>query len=230
MNLLNWLAFGAHSDDVEIGMGATIKKETNRGREVIICDLTEAERSSNGDVATRKREASAAAAVLGVKKRVNLNLPDRGLHLREEYILSIISCIRKEKPEYVFAPYWIDRHPDHGNCAKLVKEAVFSAGIKKITDPDELPPHKVKKLFYYMINSTEKPSLYVDVSDAYPDKIQALKAYPSQFVKSENSVDTPLTNGYIERVEARDRFYGFDAGVDYAEGFITEQTYVTNFL
>lgn len=230
MELSKWLAIGAHADDVEIGMGATIKKETNRGRNVIICDLTEAERSSNGDIVTRKKEAGKAAEILGVSKRMNLRLPDRGLHLTDEYIMRIVTCIRKEKPEYVFAPYWVDRHPDHGNCAKLVKEAVFSAGIQKITDLEQLPAHKVKKVFYYMINSTEKPSLYVDVSETYDEKIEALKAYPSQFIKSEYSVDTPLTNGYIERVEARDRLNGFDAGTVFAEGFITEQIYVTNHL
>jgi bacillithiol biosynthesis deacetylase BshB1 len=230
MNLSNWLAFGAHADDVEIGMGATIKKETLRGRHVIICDLTEAERSSNGDVATRKKEASAAAHILGVAERPNLTLPDRGLYMTDEHILRIVTCIRKAKPEYVFAPYWVDRHPDHGNCTKLVKEAIFSAGITKIIDSEQLPPHKVTKMFYYLINSTEKPGIYVDVADTYKDKIAALEAYPSQFVKSENSIDTPLTNGYIERVKARDRLFGMDAGTEYAEGFISDQTYVTNNL
>jgi N-acetylglucosamine malate deacetylase 1 len=230
MDLSNWLAFGAHADDVEIGMGATIKKETERGRNVIICDLTEAELSSNGDVITRKREGEEAAAHLGVKKRMNLGLPDRGLLLKEEYISRIVSCIRKEKPEYVFAPYWIDRHPDHGNCAALIKEAVFSSGIRNMMDLEGRPAHKVKKIFYYMINSTEKPQLLVDVSDSYSYKIKALQAYPSQFIKSEGSVDTPLTNGYIERVEARDRLNGFESGVRYAEGFITENAYVTNYL
>jgi N-acetylglucosamine malate deacetylase 1 len=230
MNLQNWLAFGAHADDVEIGMGAAIKKETESGREVIICDLTEAELSSNGSVEIRRQEAKDAADILGVKNRVNLQLPDRGLYLREEFILKMVSCIRKFKPEYVFAPYWADRHPDHGNCAKLVKEAVFSAGIKNIKDPDGLHAHKVKNIFYYFINSTERPSLFLDVSDSYSYKIQALQAYPSQFIKTADSVDTPLTNGYIERVEARDRLFGLEAGAVYAEGFIPEQIYVTNHL
>ncbi|MED4987858.1 PIG-L family deacetylase, partial [Geobacillus stearothermophilus] len=44
------LAFGAHPDDVEIGMGGTIAKYTRRGFRVIICDLTKAELSSNGTV------------------------------------------------------------------------------------------------------------------------------------------------------------------------------------
>lgn len=230
MNEKSWLAFGAHADDVEIGMGAVIKKETKRGRNVIICDLTEAELSSNGTVPIRKKEAKDAAALLGVTNRYNLQLPDRGLYMRDDHILKLISVIRKVRPEYVFAPYWVDRHPDHGNCAQLVKEAVFSSGIKNMKDPEDLPAHKVKNIFYYLINSTEKPELFVDVTESYSYKLKALQAYPSQFIKTADSVDTPLTNGYIERVEARDKLFGFEAGVSYAEGFITERTYVTNNL
>ncbi|GGB52174.1 bacillithiol biosynthesis deacetylase BshB1 [Fictibacillus barbaricus] len=230
MNEKSWLAFGAHADDVEIGMGAAIKKETKRGRNVIICDLTEAELSSNGTVPIRKKEAKDAAALLGVTNRYNLQLPDRGLYMRDDHILKLISVIRKVRPEYVFAPYWVDRHPDHGNCAQLVKEAVFSSGIKNMKDPEDLPAHKVKNIFYYLINSTEKPELFVDVTESYSYKLKALQAYPSQFIKTADSVDTPLTNGYIERVEARDKLFGFEAGVSYAEGFITERTYVTNNL
>ncbi len=230
MNVESWLAFGAHADDVEIGMGATIKAETERGRDVIICDLTEAELSSNGTVDIRKKEAERAAELLGVSKRNNLQLPDRGLYMKEDYILQLVSVIREHKPEYVFAPYWVDRHPDHGNCARLVKEAVFSAGIKNIKDKNQQPAHKVKNIFYYLINSAERPQLFVDVTRSYRTKIEALKAYPSQFVKTPESIDTPLTNGYIERVESRDKLFGLEAGVSYAEGFISEQTYITNHL
>ncbi len=35
-------------------------------------------------------------------------------------------------------PYPKDRHPDHGNAAALVEEAVFSAGIHKYRDHQEL--------------------------------------------------------------------------------------------
>ncbi|MED1863685.1 bacillithiol biosynthesis deacetylase BshB1 [Fictibacillus nanhaiensis] len=230
MTVESWLAFGAHADDVEIGMGATIKAETERGRDVIICDLTEAELSSNGTVDIRKKEAERAAELLGVRKRSNLQLPDRGLYMKEDHILKLVSVIREHKPEYVFAPYWVDRHPDHGNCARLVKEAVFSAGIKNIKDKSHQPAHKVKNIFYYLINSAERPQLFVDVTGSYETKIEALKAYPSQFVKTLESVETPLTNGYIERVESRDKLFGLEAGVSYAEGFITEQTYITNHL
>ena len=73
------LAFGAHADDVEIGMGGTIARMSEQGLKVVICDLTQAELSSNGTVEIRKQEASKAAEVLGVHERIHLHLPDRGL-------------------------------------------------------------------------------------------------------------------------------------------------------
>lgn len=62
------LAFGAHADDVEIGMGGTIAKYVQQGREIVICDLTKAEMSSNGTVPLRQEEARNAAEILGAKR------------------------------------------------------------------------------------------------------------------------------------------------------------------
>lgn len=138
MKLESWLAFGAHSDDVEIGMSGSIATHTANGGRVTICDLTQAELSSNGTVERRKEEAKNVTAVLGVTERLNLGLPDRGLFLKEEYIASIVSVIRNVKPDSIFVPYPKDRHPDHGNCSKLVEEAAFSAGVNNVVDPDEI--------------------------------------------------------------------------------------------
>lgn len=55
MSGLHILAFGAHADDVEIGMAGTIAKYTKQGYQVGICDLTEADLSSNGTVELRKK-------------------------------------------------------------------------------------------------------------------------------------------------------------------------------
>ena len=79
MQELDILAFGAHADDVEIGMAGTIAKHTRLGFRVGICDLTEAEMSSNGTVERRRGEAQQASDILGLKVRDNLKLPDRGL-------------------------------------------------------------------------------------------------------------------------------------------------------
>lgn len=220
---LDILAFGAHADDVEIGMGGTIAKYAAEGKWIGICDLTKAEMSSNGTVEIRSREANEAAGILGVKMREALDLPDRGLFLKEEYIREIVRVIRRNKPDIVFAPYFDDRHPDHGSCARLVEEAVFSAAVRKYDENDGLAPHRPKALYFYMINGFHKPDFVVDVSDFINLKISALNAYESQFVKGAATFDTPLVNGYIETVEAREKLFGKEVGAAYAEGFMSKK-------
>lgn len=217
---LHILAFGAHADDVEIGMGGTIAKYASRNMKIGICDLTAAELSSNGTVQLRKSEAMEAANILGVQVRENLQLPDRGLFLGDDSIKKVVSIIRKYRPQVVFAPYFIDRHPDHGNCAKIVEEAVFSAGIRKYETDENLPPHRVEKMIYYMINGFHEPDMVIDVSEYINVKIASLNTYKSQFEKTRETIDTPLVNGYIEAIEAREKLFGRQVGVGYAEGFM----------
>ncbi|WP_040208383.1 bacillithiol biosynthesis deacetylase BshB1 [Neobacillus jeddahensis] len=219
---LHILAFGAHADDVEIGMAGTIAKLAAEGKQIGICDLTDADLSSNGNVALRKEEAGKAAEILGVSTRSSLGFPDRGLFLKEEYIQQVASIIRASKPKIVFAPYFEDRHPDHGNCARLVEEAVFSAGVKKYKTDENNEPHRVEKLYFYMINGFHQPDFTVDISLFIEKKLAALRAYKSQFELSEQSYNTPLVNGYIETVEARERMFGKMVGVSFAEGFKTK--------
>ena len=216
---LHILAFGAHADDVEIGMGGSIAKWTTSGKRVGICDLTEAQLSSNGTIEIRKVEANKAAELLGVTERLSLGFPDRGLLLQEEFIRKIATVIRRYQPQIVFAPYFEDRHPDHGNCARLVEEAVFSAGIRKYQTENSQKPHKVSRVYFYMINGFHKPDFTIDISASMEHKIAALRAYKSQFEQTDTSVETPLVNGYIETVESRERLFGQQVGVKFAEGF-----------
>jgi N-acetylglucosamine malate deacetylase 1 len=222
------LAFGAHADDVEIGMAGTIAKLSNEGKQIAICDLTEADLSSNGTVDLRKVEAKHAAEIIGAAARMTLGFPDRGLFLTEEYINKIAGIIRMFKPKIVFAPYFDDRHPDHGNCARLVEEAVFSAGIRKYKTPNNEQAHRVERLYFYMINGFHKPDFTVDISLFMDKKLESLKAYRSQFEQTEESFNTPLVNGYIETVDAREKMFGKQVGVEYAEGFKTKVPILLN--
>lgn len=220
---LDILAIGAHPDDVEIGMGGTIANYVNKGFKIGICDLTMAELSSNGTIAIRQDEAKLAGAILGITKRIQLSLPDRGLYITESAIHSIVTVIRKYRPKIVFVPYFEDRHPDHGQCSRLVEEAVFSAGIRKYKDELDQPSHKVQAIYYYMINGFHKPDFVIDISDTIDKKLESLRAYASQFEKTEASTNTPLTSGYVESVENRERLFGNEVGVSYAEGFKTKK-------
>ncbi|OZI11758.1 bacillithiol biosynthesis deacetylase BshB1 [Bacillaceae bacterium SAS-127] len=218
-NDVDILAFGAHADDIEIGMAGTIAKYAAQGKKIVFCELTEADLSSNGTVETRHQEAKEAAEILGVNTRVNLGLPDRGLFVTDEAIREIAEVIRRFRPKVIFAPYEKDRHPDHGQCSRLVQEAVFSAGIRKYTTANDLPAHKVNHVYFYMINGFHTPDFCVDMSNYIEAKKRSLLAYRSQFQLGEGAVETPLTNGYIEAVEARERMMGKEVGVPYAEGF-----------
>lgn len=222
-NEIEFLAFGAHPDDVEIGMAGVIALYSKLGFRVAICDLTKAELSSNGDVSLRQKEAASAKEILGVKTRIQLDIPDRGIRTSADQIKQVVTVIRKYRPKLVFAPYYEDRHPDHGNCAHLVKEAIFSAGIGKFADELLQEPHKVDAIYFYMINDFHKPSFVIDISAEIDTKIKALKAYQSQFTQTENSIETPLTNGYLASVLARESLFGKEVGVEYGEGFISER-------
>ncbi|AIQ59519.1 bacillithiol biosynthesis deacetylase BshB1 [Paenibacillus borealis] len=216
---LDILVFGAHADDAEIGMAGTIAKHTAAGFQVGLCDLTQAEMSSNGTVELRKLEAQQAAEVLGAAVRTNLGLPDRGLYMTESHLAAVTAEIRRYAPSIVFAPYWEDRHPDHIACSKLVEEAVFNAKLRKYM-PD-LPAVPEPQLYFYFINDLGRTDLIVDVTEQYPLKEQALTCYRSQFgiLPGEDAVKTPLTEGYIERVRSRDMLLGQRRLIPYAEGF-----------
>jgi bacillithiol biosynthesis deacetylase BshB1 len=222
------LAFGAHADDVEIGMAASIAKWASLGKRIVICDLTEAELSSNGTVDTRKAEAQKSAGILGVAERITLQLPDRGLFMKTEYLRQITGVIRAYKPGVVFAPFHQDRHPDHGHCGNMVEEAFFSSGIRKYRSDPEKEAYKPKHLYFYMVNGFHEPDFVVDVSDFIEKKIESLKAYGSQFDLRDGAVKTPLTDGYIETVLARERMFGKELGIRYAEGFLSKKPLLVN--
>ncbi|MBD2861255.1 bacillithiol biosynthesis deacetylase BshB1 [Paenibacillus oceani] len=217
------LIFGAHPDDAEIGMAGTIAKHTAAGHKVVICDLTAAEMSSNGTVELRRREAEQAGAILKLAGRTNLGLPDRGLYMTKDYVDAITLEIRKFRPRIVFAPYWQDRHPDHIACSHLVQEAVFNAKLRRYMPDSEAV--SVQQTYFYFINDVHEADIVVDVSGVYEAKKAALSAYASQFdpaAAGNHYVPTPLNQGYLERVEARDRLLGQQRMIPYAEGFVSK--------
>lgn len=228
-SIVDMLAFGAHPDDVEIGMGATIAKHVKAGMRFGICDLTRAELSSNGNVDIRRAEAAAASDALGLAVRSCLDLPDRGLTGSADQLEAIVREIRRLRPRIVFAPYWDDRHPDHNAASRIVEEAVFNAKLRRYL-PD-VEPVRVEQLYYYYINDVKDVTLMVDVSDVYEAKRASLLAYRSQFEPAAEGTDrvaTPLTDRYVANVDARDRLLAGERGWTHAEGFTTKRPFAVH--
>ncbi|MGJ9382015.1 bacillithiol biosynthesis deacetylase BshB1 [Salipaludibacillus sp. CF4.18] len=222
---IDFLAIGAHPDDIEIGMGGTIAKFVKAGKRGKVVHLTYAELSSNGTVEKRQEEARAACEILGVGEHIQLPFADRGLlEARREIIEALVKIIRTYKPKFVFASATNDRHPDHGHCGVLVKEAVFSAGIKNYLSEFSFRAHRPKALYYYQINGLINPDFLIDTTAFIDTKFKALSCFESQFKATENdTVTTPLNSGYLERLKSRDHLLGAEVGVEYAEGFISEK-------
>jgi bacillithiol biosynthesis deacetylase BshB1 len=214
------LVFGPHPDDIEIGMGGTVARHVALGHRVGLCDLTAGEMGSNGTVEERLAEADAAAELLGVSWRVNLGLPDRGLHCTADHVKRIASVVRRTRPRTVALPYWSDRHPDHVAASALANEAVFSAGLRRF--PADGEAWKPASTYFYFINDQVAPSFVVDVSDHYETKRRALACHVSQFApQSPDAARTRLTSVRFQQlIESRDAQFGAQIGVAFAEGFV----------
>jgi bacillithiol biosynthesis deacetylase BshB1 len=223
------LAFGVHPDDVELSCAGTLAKEIRRGKRVAIVDLTRGELGTRGTAETRDQEAAAAATILGVQARENLNMRDGFFQNDEAHQKLVIQAIRKYQPAIILSNIMHDRHPDHGRAGQLIREAAFLSGLRKIetldTEGKLQERWRPAYVLHYIQDTYQEPDLIVDISDVFDKKTASIQAYKTQFLAAEN--DGPQTYisspDFFESVIARCRLMGKRIGVKYAEGFITEK-------
>lgn len=222
------LAFGAHPDDVELGCGGTIAKLISEGKTCVIVDLTKGEMGTRGTDETRRIEAGNSAKILGVSARENLGMKDGFLVNSEEYQLMIVKMVRKYQPEIVLANAIDDRHPDHAKGAKLVSDACFLSGLRKIETSEDGENQEVwrpKHIFNYIQWKNIKPEFVIDISEHLDKKIEACMAFKTQFYDpNSKEPETPITSkDFYESLTYRAQDLGRLSGVAYAEGFTTEK-------
>jgi bacillithiol biosynthesis deacetylase BshB1 len=215
------LAVGAHPDDVELGCGGTLLALAARGYTFGILDLTRGEMGTRGTPETRAQEAAEAARILGARFRETLDLGDGGLRTDREAELQVIDVVRRARPRLLFAMLPSDRHADHVRAGRLVKEASYYAGLRTLETG--AAAHRPQQVVHYFATYVERPSFLVDVSDVHVRKLDALRAYRSQFHEpSSKEPDTYIAaKGFLEGIVARARVFGAQAGVEYAEGFVS---------
>lgn len=220
MQTVDVLAFGAHPDDVELGCGGTVYKLVQRGYSVGIVDLTRGEMGTRGTVTERQQEAERAAEILGAAFRLNLEIPDAGITLSKENLHKVMTVIRRFQPSLVLAPYPEDRHPDHEHTSRLVKEACFYAGLKKL-NVNDLPAHRPRRVMFYMMTTEFEPGFVVDISEQFEQKLTAILAHRSQFYNPEYDAEETFISSkdYREAIEFRARHFGWKVGVQFAEPF-----------
>lgn len=186
----------AHPDDLEFGSGGTVAKFAREGKRTILVQVTSGDRGTQNLEFTpdslssaREGEEREAAKCLGISEVVFLREPDGAvvpdLALRER----ITRQIRTFKPDVIithdpFRPYAL--HPDHRAVGMGAHDAVYPAARDPLYYPEHreagLEAHKTAEIWYF---GSEQPDLFIDITDTFAIKIDALRAHFTQVGEAE---------------------------------------------
>jgi len=215
------LAFGAHPDDVELAAGGTLLKAARAGSATGVITLTRGETGTRGSLEERAAEFNAASRLMGLAHHEMLSLPDGRLAADEESKLAVVREIREHRPTILLLPYWEDRHPDHGAASRIVQEAAFLAGLRKLETGQE--PHRPAELVYYMSSWEFEPSFVVDISAHIEEKKRAIQAYGTQVYNPSLATGEEQTfissEHFWQLLLSRMAHYGRLIGASFAEPF-----------
>jgi len=219
------LAIGPHPDDVELFCGGVVITLGDLGYRTGIVDLTRGELASQGTVAERALEAEAAARVLGVTWRENLELPDGFIDPSPDtpHLRVVVEAIRRHRPELVLVPGSQERHPDHVAASELLTRAVFFAGLSKFAT-GSAAPFLPRQVLYYEMRHRMTPSFVVDTTRAQERKARAIACHASQIRRRDDATATLISSPLaLDAIDARDRYRGSQIGVRYGEALRSAQ-------
>ncbi|MFT5387696.1 MAG: LmbE family N-acetylglucosaminyl deacetylase [Lysobacterales bacterium] len=196
---MNILAFGAHPDDIELGCGGTLLKHIKAGHNVYLCVLSKGQQA--GDPNTRVSEQEEAAKRLGATKVIWGNWDDANFKVGNEAVKFIEDVVNEVRPYEIYVNYIKDSHQDHRALAQCVISATR---------------YNKRVLFYEDYTSSNfNPDIFVDIEEVMDDKLNIISAFESQVTR------TIPTGGpkMLEGITAVGKFRGFQARINYAEGF-----------
>lgn len=217
---LDILVIAPHPDDAELGMAGAILKFRADGFRVGVLDLTNGEPTPYGSVEIRERETAAATEILGLDWRGNLGLPNRSLQHTLEARAKLAGVFRQVRPKILFAPYWVDAHPDHVAALDLIEAARFWSKLSK-TDMPGVPHHPSRIIHYNCVHLrvVDKPAFVLDISPYWPQKRASIECYQSQFVTG-RATDPPT---FIDRLRDQAAYWGWAIGTQYGEPFWSKE-------
>jgi N-acetylglucosamine malate deacetylase 1 len=230
------LCVSPHTDDAEIGLGATLRLLADRGRRVWVCDLTRGELASNATPDERWAEAARASEVLGLAGRLQLELPDGFIDAADPtQAAAVTAVLRALRPRWVVTAPEPVRHPDHVATPLLVQRGAFLAHLATYAAafpaarwwpespvPDFPTDAWRPEAVFEVCPERGQPSLIFDVSGTWAAKQAALACYASQFATGPGRRPTHINDpAFQDRVEARGRLWGHRAGVGHGEALRT---------
>ncbi len=207
--MVDIMAIGAHPDDCEFACGGILSKMADQGKSIVIVDLSQGDKGSNGTVKEREQEGIEAARVIGATREY-LDFKDCEIIDTYENRLKLVKAIRKHQPKLVLAPLWKGEmnHPDHIACGLMARYACRYARFKKILP--EIPVHRPEGILHYLFPVHENPDFLVDVTDYVDTWKTMMEKHASQM----------KTNNYPEWNLNAARAFGLMIGTKYAQGLV----------
>ena len=219
---VDFLAFGPHPDDAEIGAGGVLRKAKEHGHTTGIIDMTTGDMGW-GTPEIRHDESEAAGRFLKLDVRENLDLGDGRIEDTFENRCKVASVIRKHRPQIIFSPYFdlpIGRglgHNDHYKTGEIVSNAFNLSHLKKA--PVEGEPYQAKAIYYYFIPPGQRATFVVDISDHIEEWLAALDCHQSQFYHPDRPRPAHQPHPR-EAFEAHARYWGWQIGVMFGQAFL----------
>jgi LmbE family N-acetylglucosaminyl deacetylase len=196
------LILAPHTDDGELGCGASIHKWLREGNSLYYaafsaCELSVPSHLPKDILITEVKKATGVLGILPEQLKL-FNYPVRTFGFNRQDILQNLIDLRKEiQPDLILIPSLQDIHQDHGTIALEAVRAFKEVSILSY----ELPWN----------NLSFKTTCFVPVDEVDVEvKVKALEQYESQQHR-------PYANGEFIRSLARTR--GVQIGTRYAEVF-----------
>jgi N-acetylglucosamine malate deacetylase 1 len=196
------LVFGAHPDDVEIGMAGTIAKLSKIGYNIKLVIAVLPNFTQNDKKEERKLEAIRSSKVMGVETPDFLDLtPDEMIHNRK--LIGIIDrYIYEYKPKAVFTQWIGDSHQDHQILTKSVISGardVFDLYMYETTIPGGITEQSFRS------------QLFIDISEYIDTKTAALHCFQSQ--------ESRCGPFWLDAIKGRAAYRGYQINCKFAECF-----------
>jgi N-acetylglucosamine malate deacetylase 1 len=199
------LFVGAHHDDLELGMGGSVKRWSMEGKKVFAAMLTNSQwKAPDGrvfrDPACVITECEQSASLLGFEP-FHLDLSDaNNIRFEDAHVVKVLDLISRLKVDTLVTIWEHDAHPAH-----QATNAIAMAATRKV------PNVLTVRLSWNSVPEPWKPNLFVDVTATLEHRIAALRCYRSEWERT-----GPLWEQYIRSTAA---LFGLECGYEAAEAF-----------
>ena len=191
------VVFGAHPDDMEIGMGGTIAKHVHLGDAVLMAVVAVPSQQDR-----RRKEAEHGAEILGAQL-LSLDIPAEELEYNRTLIRRVDAILEDFAPDLIYTHWDQDSHQDHNTISRAVISAARKNRSSLLMYEQTIPGGIVPGGF--------KAQSFVDISDFIEAKVRSIMAHQSQHEAN--------GDGWLQGVRGRAMYRGYQINVAYAEAF-----------